>query len=47
MINKWAALDIPLICLVWYLVFNGPEFIGGFGWFLLLGLSPNAWKSNF
>jgi hypothetical protein len=34
--------DLILIPLVLYLVFTQQWFAGGFGWFLLLGLSPSA-----
>lgn len=37
-----TVLDLILIPLVLYLAFNYEGFLGGFGWFLLLGLSPSA-----
>jgi len=39
-----AAFDIAIIAAVLWLAFNVPAFAGGFGWFLLLGLSPRAWR---
>lgn len=35
-------IDIVLIAAVLWLAFNAQWFAGGFGWFLLLGLSPRA-----
>ncbi len=34
--------DAVLILVTLYLVFNVPWFAGGWGWFLLLGLSPRS-----
>lgn len=37
-----TVLDLVLIPLVLYLAFTQEWLVGGFGWFLLLGLSPSA-----
>jgi len=39
-----TALDIALIGLALYGAFNWPLFAGGWEWFLILGLSSQAWK---
>lgn len=39
-----AAFDLLLIGFVLYAAFHWEWFAGGFGWFLLLGLSPRAWR---
>ena len=39
-----TVFDILLIGFVFYAAFNWGWFVGGFGWFILLGLSPQAWK---
>lgn len=46
MIKEQAALgfDILLIIFCFYAAYNWGWFLGGFGWFLLLGLSPRAWR---
>lgn len=41
-----AAFDFALSIVTVLLVFNRPEFLGGWGWFLLLGLSPRAWRTR-
>lgn len=40
-----TVFDISLIALSIYLAFTQEWFAGGFGWFLLLGLSPRAWRT--
>lgn len=42
--DGWLVVDMILIVAVLWLTFNGPQFIGGWGWFLLLGLSPSAYR---
>jgi hypothetical protein len=41
---NWLPFDLLLIILTFTLAFTQVWFIGGFGWFLLLALSPNAHK---
>ena len=44
-LRPFATLwDLILIAFVLYAMFNWPWFAGGFGWFILLGLSPQAWR---
>jgi hypothetical protein len=39
-----TVFDVALITLVIWMAFSFQNFAGGFGWFLLLGLSPRAWR---
>lgn len=39
--------DLALIAVVVWLAINAPWFAGGFGWALLLSLSPRAWRTRF
>ena len=39
-----TAFDLALIAAVILLALNFPGFEGGFGWCLLLALSPRAWR---
>lgn len=39
-----TGFDVLLIALTLYLAFTYEWFVGGWGWFLLLGLSPRAWR---
>jgi hypothetical protein len=39
-----TAFDVALIAAVLWLAWNYQGFVGGFGWFLLLALSPRAWR---
>lgn len=39
-----TGFDVLLIVAVLWLAFTFEWFLGGFGWFLLLGLSPRAWR---
>ena len=43
--NRWAVLDLVLIVASVSLAFTQPWLLGGWGWFLLLGLSPNAHRN--
>lgn len=40
-----TVFEISLIALSIYLAFTQEWFAGGFCWFLLLGLSPRAWRT--
>lgn len=40
------VFDVALIALTLWLAFTFEQFAGGFGWFLLLGLSPRAWPAR-
>lgn len=40
-----TSYDVVLIIVVLWLAFHVECFAGGFGWFLLLGLSPRAWST--
>ena len=42
--NILVIFDVLLILFCLYAAFNWAWFFGGWGWFLLLGLSPRAWK---
>ena len=39
-----TAFDVALVFAVNWLALSFPGFVGGFGWFLLLALSPRAWR---
>lgn len=39
-----TVFDFWLVVLTLVLLVTQPWFLGGFGWFLLLGLSPRAWR---
>lgn len=42
---RWLPLDLILIVLSCYLAGTQEWFLYGWGWFLLLGLSPNAHRA--
>lgn len=44
-IRPFATIfDVALIAFSLYAASHWDWFAGGFGWFLLLGLSPQAWR---